>query len=173
MTDRAQIVATARTLLESEGPEAVTMRAIATELGIKAPSLYKHISNKAELEAALIGEGFAELAAAFEDAATGADHPAQAFGATYRSWALQHPHLYQLMTGGPLPRDLLPPGLETRTAAPVMAAAGGNHDRARAAWAFAHGMVALELANRFPPGADLGPAWQVGLDQLLPEAEQS
>jgi AcrR family transcriptional regulator len=171
MTDREQIVATARQLLETNGPEAVTMRAIATKLGIKAPSLYKHIRDKAELEAALITEGFTEQAEAFEKVVNNSPHPAQQFGATYRSWALRHPHLYQLMTGGPLPRDLLPAGLEDRAAAPLVAAARGDHDRARAAWAFAHGMVSLELADRFPPGSDLGPAWQLGLGQILPDTE--
>jgi AcrR family transcriptional regulator len=171
MTDQTEIVAAARRLLEADGPEALTMRAIATELGIKAPSLYKHIRDKAELEAALITDGFTEQAAAFEKALKNSGNPAQQFGTTYRNWALQHPHLYHLMTGRSLPRDLLPIGLEDRAAAPVVAAARGDHDRARAAWAFAHGMVVLELADRFPPGADLEPAWQLGLRQLLPETE--
>jgi hypothetical protein len=62
------------------------------------------------------------------------------------------------MTERPLPRDLLPDGLEARAAAPVLGAVG-DPDLARAAWAYAHGMVQLELAGRFPPGADLDPAW--------------
>ena len=168
MTDRAEIVATARGLLEANGHEALTMRAIATQLGIKAPSLYKHIRDKAELEAALIEQGFNELAEAFESATARHEHPAAEFVAAFRGWAPRHPHLYRLMTDGPLPRHLLPSGLEDRVAAPLVAAAGGDPDRARAAWAFAHGMVSLELADRFPPGADLDSAWGLGIDQLLP-----
>jgi hypothetical protein len=42
-------------------------------------------------------------------------------------------------------------------------AAGGDPDRARAAWAFAHGMTILELDGRFPPGADLDAAWAAGI----------
>jgi len=41
-----QIVATARLLLEREGPEALTMRRLGEELGIRAPSLYKHLTGK-------------------------------------------------------------------------------------------------------------------------------
>ncbi|HEY2665754.1 MAG TPA: TetR family transcriptional regulator, partial [Actinomycetota bacterium] len=41
-----QIVATARLLLEREGPEALTMRRLGEELGIRAPSLYKHLAGK-------------------------------------------------------------------------------------------------------------------------------
>ncbi|MEV0651222.1 WHG domain-containing protein [Phytomonospora sp. NPDC050363] len=35
---------------------------------------------------------------------------------------------------------------------------------ARAVWAFAHGMVVLELEDRFPPDADLDAAWRVGCE---------
>ena len=69
------------------------------------------------------------------------------------------------MNNGPLPRQHLPPGLEDRTAAPVLRVAGS---RARALWAFAHGMVMLELDHRFPPDADLDRAWQAGIAAFQP-----
>ena len=76
----------------------------------------------------------------------------------YRAWALAHPHLYRLMTDRPLARERLPAGLEVSAAAPLLAALG-DRDRARAAWAAAHGLAALELAGRFPAGADVDAAW--------------
>jgi hypothetical protein len=66
------------------------------------------------------------------------------------------------MHHGPLPRQLLPPGLEDRAAAPVLGVTG-SRARARALWAFAHGMVMLELDHRFPPDADLDAAWRAGI----------
>jgi hypothetical protein len=48
----------------------------------------------------------------------------------------------------------------------VVIAVGGDPDRARAAWAFAHGMTILELDGRFPTNADLDAAWAVGLDRF-------
>jgi AcrR family transcriptional regulator len=126
------VVAAGRRLLEEEGPEALTMRRLAERVGIRAPSLYKHLPDKAALAAA------------------------------YRRFALEHPHLYRLMNNGPLPREHLPPGLENRTAAPLLRAAG-SQARARAVWAFAHGMVLLELDQRFPPEADLDAAWHAGI----------
>ena len=68
-----------------------------------------------------------------------------------------------LMTSRPLPREHLPTGVEDRAAAPVLHAVG-NLPGARGFWAFAHGMVLLELAGRFPPGADLDAAWRSGVD---------
>lgn len=185
-----EVVAAGRRLLEEEGPEALTMRRLAERLGIRAPSLYKHLPDKAALEAAIIATGFEEAAAAFEaavegaaegggqgahggagtasdGAGTGAGRALPALAAAYRRFALAHPHLYRLMTNGPLPREHLPPGLEDRTAAPVLRAAG-SQARARAVWAFAHGMVMLELDHRFPADADLDAAWRAGIAAFQP-----
>ncbi len=166
----SQIVSAARALLEDGGPDAVTMRAIAERLGIRAPSLYKHIPDKADLETAIIADALAEMAAASAASIAGNPDPLAAVALTYRTWALGHPHLYRLMTANPLDRDRLPEGLEDRAAAPIVEACGGDADRARAAWAFAHGMVSLELAGRFPPGADLDAAWDAGIGAFRPVA---
>jgi len=165
---KAQIVDAARDLLEAGGPEAVTMRAIAEKLAIQAPSLYKHFPDKGALEAALVTAGFVEQAETF-GAASRSRKPLAALARAYRSWAVAHPHLYLLMTNRPLERDRLPEGVEAAAAAPILKACGGDQNRARAAWAFAHGMASLELANRFPPDADLDAAWRCGIDAFQPQ----
>lgn len=162
VTPRAQaIVSAARKLLEHEGPDALTMRRLGEAVGIRAPSLYKHFPDKAAVEIALIEAGFVEMAERFEAALAGGGSLA-ALAAAYRGFAREHPHLYRLMTAGPLPRERMRPGVEARTAAPIVQVTGGP-DLARAAWAFAHGMVILELDGRFPPEADLDAAWAAGL----------
>jgi AcrR family transcriptional regulator len=162
-----EVVAVARRLLEEEGPEALTMRRLAERVGIRAPSLYKHFPDKAAVEAAVIATGLEDAAAVFEAAVDGAADPLTALAAAYRRFALDHSHLYRLMNTGPLPRGHLPPGLEDRTAAPLLWVAG-TQARARAIWAFAHGMVMLELDQRFPPDADLDAAWQAGITAFHP-----
>jgi AcrR family transcriptional regulator len=156
-----EILDAARGLLAREGVEALTVGRLAHVLGIRPPSLYKHFAGKREIETILIAEGLEESARALE--AAGPDLGGVA--AAYRAFALANPQLYRLMTERPLPRDELPDGLEARAAAPVVAAMG-DPDAARAAWAFAHGMVQLEIAGRFPPGADLDPAWTAGIEAL-------
>lgn len=164
LTPRAREIATAaRNLLEESGPAALTLRTLADRIGIKAPSLYKHFPDKRALEAELAAQMLEESAAALEAAAAREPGSLRALGRAYRAWALEHPHLYTLATERPLPRDLLPPGLEHRAALPLLRACGGDPDRARAVWAFAHGMVSLEIHGRFPEGADLGAAWERGL----------
>ena len=164
LTPRArEIVAAARAILEEEGLDALTMRRIAERLGIRAPSLYKHFPDKESLEAAIISAAFEEQAGVFERAVGEGDDPLEALGAAYRRFALVHPHLYRLMTDRELRRDLLAPGVEERAGLTIYRAAGEDTDRARAAWAFAHGMAMLELTNRFPPGADIDAAWREGI----------
>ncbi len=168
LTPRAlEIVAAARALLTEQGRDALTMRAVAERIGIRAPSLYKHFEDKQALETALIAEGFAEQALSFERAATAVppERRLAALARAYRTFARAEPDLYRLMTDAPLRRDLLPEGLEARAARPLVEATGDG-DLARAAFAFAHGMVTLELAGRFPPDADLDAAWQRGIDAL-------
>jgi AcrR family transcriptional regulator len=160
-----EIVAAARDLLEKEGYDALSMRRLGERLGIRAPSLYKHFPDKRALETALIATGFEESAAAFEKAAA-AEEPLTALVAAYRAFAREHPHLYRLMTERPLDRSRLPVGLEERAAAPIVSAAGGDADLARAMWAFAHGMTILELNGRFPAHADLEAAWARGAEAL-------
>ncbi len=156
------IVAAARNILESEGAEGLTMRRLGEAVGIRAPSLYKHFPDKAAVEIALIEDGFEEIADRFEAVLRDGNGSLLALAAAYRDFARTHPHLYRLMTSGPLPRDRLRPGVEARAAAPILQVTG-DPDLARAAWAFAHGMVILELDARFPPEADLDAAWAAGL----------
>ena len=78
-------MAAGRQLLEEEGPEALTMRRLAERVGIRAPSLYKHLPDKAALEAAIIATGFEEAAASFEQAVEGVgEGPGE--GARRRAW---------------------------------------------------------------------------------------
>jgi AcrR family transcriptional regulator len=166
----AEIVAVARALLEDEGREGSTMRRIAARLGMRAPSLYKHFPDKGALEAAIISQAFAEQAGVFEAAVDGSADPLADLAAAYRRFAHAHPHLYRLMTDQELRRDLLAPGVEDRAGLPLFEAAGRDRDRARAIWAFAHGMTLLELTRRFPPDADIDAAWRAGIDAFRAQA---
>lgn len=163
-----EILDAALVILEAEGERALTMRRLAGGLGIKAPSLYKHFPSKEALEAGLIAIGFEQAARSFEEAIAAAASPLSpasplsALGGAYRGFAHYHPHLYRLMHDRPLRRDELPPDVEARAAAPLLAAAG-SLERARAAWAMAHGLVMLQLNGRFPPDADIDAAWAAGV----------
>jgi AcrR family transcriptional regulator len=156
---RGEVVDAAERILEREGPDAVTMRRLAEELGVQAPSLYKHITGKAEIQAALQQHALERLGAVLAEASA----DLATLAAAYRRWALEHPRLYELSARHPLDRPALGSGVESAASAPLLKITGGNIAAARAVWGFAHGLVDLELANRFPADADLDAAWEHGI----------
>ena len=67
-TNPESILNAALEMLERDGPEALSMRNLATVLEMKAPSLYRHYPDKAALETALKMRGAELLQAALEKA---------------------------------------------------------------------------------------------------------
>jgi AcrR family transcriptional regulator len=161
---RDEILDVAVAVLEDEGPDALTMRELAARMGIRAPSLYKHVRDKDDIVAGVQEKALIDMARHLASAGPGLGALADA----YRSWARAHPRLYELATRRPLARDRIAPGVESAAAAPIVAAAGGDEHLARALWALAHGLVDLELSDRFPPGADLDATWRTALAGFEP-----
>jgi AcrR family transcriptional regulator len=159
----AQAVAAARQILEVEGADALTMRRLADEMGIQAPSLYKHFSSKADLELLLIEDALFDVGDATHRALHDAGHNSTVLSllVTYRAFSLSHPNLYRLATAGPLVRQRLPQGLEEWAGNPWFVVTG-DASLAQALWSLAHGLVILELDDRYPPGSDLDGTWRAG-----------
>jgi AcrR family transcriptional regulator len=159
-----QIVDVARRLLDSEGPDGLTMRRLADEVGIRAPSLYNHFPDKAALESALIEEAMVEMGTALDGAVENPkEAPVHSLLGAYRRTAVAEPHLYRLATSGRLARDTLPVGLEEWAGSRFFAVTGDPH-RSQALWSMAHGMVILEIDGRYPPDSDLDLTWRAAAD---------
>jgi AcrR family transcriptional regulator len=168
-TRRTQIVAAARRLLEEEGPDALSMRNVAAEIGIRAPSLYEHVADKRALESAIIAAGLHEQGEALREAvaADGGADPLTAIAQCWRGWARDHPHVYALIYARDLDRsDDAVAAAEQYAGAPLREICGGDLVTARVIWAYAHGMVNLELTDRFPPATEVEALWIRGLDAL-------
>lgn len=164
-TPRArQIIDTARGLLEAVGPNGLTMRRLADELGIRAPSLYKHINGRPALELALVETGLDESGLALHVAVerSNGDPVTDLLGA-YRAMGLANPELYRLITANSYPRSELLPGLEAWAGEPFYLAVGEPY-LAQALWSFAHGTLILELDRRFLDGSNLDRTWHAGTD---------
>jgi AcrR family transcriptional regulator len=168
-TRRQQIVEAARRLLEEQGPAALSMRNVAAEIGIRAPSLYEHVTDKRALESAIIADALNEQAiaqTAFLESYEG-DDPLMGVATNYREWAQAHPHLYQLIFARDLDRsDPAVAEAELAAAVPLRSLTGGDVSASRAIWSFAHGMVSFELAHRFPPDTDVDELWRRGIEAL-------
>jgi AcrR family transcriptional regulator len=155
------IVAAALRILISEGPAAVTMRRVAAELGIQAPSLYKHVTDKSVVEGLLQQHAMAEFGVALR---AGGRAPRDV-AAAYRSWALRNPHLYEFAVRRPMRRDAIG-ATEQFAAEPLIEAVGGDQNRALALLGLAHGLVDLELSDHFPHGTDIDAIWRAGVDAM-------
>lgn len=68
-----EIKETARRILVAEGPEGLSLRAIAREMGMTAPALYRYFPSREDLIGALIADLYDELTATLSTAATAAE----------------------------------------------------------------------------------------------------
>jgi AcrR family transcriptional regulator len=149
-------------MLEEKGLEALTMRNLADRLHLKAPSLDKHVENRDEIIAHLQTSGIQS----FGEALSSAGKSRRAKALAYRSWATDHPHLYEVSFRIPLLRERLPQGLEDGVTKMVISITGRDHEHARAVWALMHGLVDLEIVGRFPANANLDKTWSRAIEML-------
>ena len=145
---RDRVLDDARRIAEAEGWDAVTIRRLATELGVTQPVLYTAFGKRQDIVDAVALRGFAELAAALD----GGD-PA----AVYLGFARAHPATYEAMF-------LMPSGLRfaaadvpapMREAFTALGRALGVADDARTeiGWSLLHGVASLDRAGRLSEGA--------------------
>jgi AcrR family transcriptional regulator len=106
-----EIRQTARAILVAHGADAVSLRAIARQMGMTAPALYRYFNSHEDLIHHVIADIFTELSdgiiAAIEvaGAASGGDVSEKLVAAcrAFRGWALAHKTEFALIFGSPLP----------------------------------------------------------------------
>ena len=97
---RRALIDAARRLLESEGPSALSLRAVAREAGVSPAAPYYHFKDKGELLDAVAGEGWMMLDQAIVAAKASAPsiHAAMTeIGVAYVCFATNNPALYRVM----------------------------------------------------------------------------
>ena len=155
---REIIVSAALTFLDREGWDALTINALATQLGTKGPSLYNHVHSLEDLRRTVrirviddiimmlnrVGEGRAR------------DDAVLVMASAYRSYAHHHPGRYSAFTRMPLGGGDDPEyTAATRAAATpviaVLSSYGLNLEQAFYAalefWSAMHGFVLLEMTG--------------------------
>jgi AcrR family transcriptional regulator len=162
---RRLITATARSLAESEGWDAVTTRRLSTEIEYSQPVLYKHFDSMEDIVEAVALEGFGELAETLH-AARGRSTPGNEVGrvaAAYSGFAAGNPALYDAMFtrstrlhfgSGEIPAPPAAAFRELREAVAAVADAGDVETRTEVLWAALHGLAMLGRSDRLRPGHD-------------------
>ncbi|PRC43936.1 TetR family transcriptional regulator, partial [Mycobacterium sp. ITM-2017-0098] len=152
---RRLIIATARTVAEAEGWDAVTTRRLSTEIEYSQPVLYKHFTGMGDIADAVAVDGFGELAeairAARSDIGTAGDGLTRIAHA-YLDFARDNPAVYDAMftraTSLRFAADDTPPELtaaftELRVAVGVIAERRDADALTEMFWAALHGLATL------------------------------
>lgn len=163
-TSRSAIVAAGRDILESGGQDGLTMQSIAKRVGVRAPSLYKHVRDRAALLVA-VGEATIDELIVRIDATDGS---LEEVVRTYRGYAKERPEAFRLTMASPFaPTEAL-----QRAAAPILHASRqlvGERDAldaARLVTAWATGFIQMELAYAFRLGGDVDQAFEYGIARM-------
>ena len=155
---RDSIVNAALTFLDREGWDALTINALATQLGTKGPSLYNHVDSLQDLRRTVRMRVVEDIIDMLNTVGQGRvrDDAVMAMASAYRSYAHHHPGRYSAFTRMPLSGGDDAEFTEaTRAAAgPVIAVLASygldGEDAFYAAlefWSAMHGFVLLEMTG--------------------------
>jgi AcrR family transcriptional regulator len=166
---RERLCAAAERLFAEQGPDAVTMRQLAAELGVSPMTPYRYFQDKNDILAAVRTQGFNRFAEALERARDGAKSPrakGAAVGEAYINFAFDHPHTYRLMFDLNQPDEADYPELVKAAQRALATMTGYVTDQVDASllegdpkqigrmfWASTHGAIVLEMAGKLPKGA--------------------
>ncbi|MFC9652721.1 TetR/AcrR family transcriptional regulator [Streptomyces sp. NPDC056937] len=162
-TSLSQIVAAGRELLETGGQQGLTMQSVANRVGVRAPSLYKHVDNRDALLAAVAEATVADMTTHLE----AADGTLEDLAHCYRRHALKWPEGFRLMHSPHAPPEAL-----ARLAGPVLRIAGelvGEQEALEAArmlTAWVTGFIEMEINGAFRLGGDIDRAFEYGLSGM-------
>ena len=155
------ILAAALDLMETHGPDALSVRQIAAAAGVAPMGVYNHFSSKSGVVEALFVQGFERLGEAMRTLVT-IDDPEEALleaGRVYRQLALRHPLVYRVMFLQAVPgfepsdaaKEVACGAFEGLVAAVQRAMKAGVVAKddpelvAQVLWSAIHGWVSLEL----------------------------
>lgn len=170
---RDRLCQAAERLFAEQGPEAVTMRQLAADLGCSPMTPYRYFKDKDEILAAVRAAAFDRFsdtleAAFYKGSAADPQARSEGVGRAYVHFALTEPHAYRLMF------DLMQPGEEaypdlvratTRARATMTDHLQGLVDEDRSEgranilghiyWSAIHGVLMLHLADKLGPGIEI------------------
>ncbi|PZS36670.1 MAG: TetR family transcriptional regulator [Pseudonocardiales bacterium] len=177
---RAAIIAAAGALLESGGPDAVTLRSVGAAAGVSRSAAYRHYVDKADLLRVLAAQTLTELAARIRSAAEGGGRHSRLHRgcSAYLAHALEQPHHYQLIFGD-TPIDQPDQELESAADDAMLAirelveraqtegelGTGPARELATVVWVLLHGLAQLQITKHLHEPRTID--GDTGLDGLL------
>jgi AcrR family transcriptional regulator len=166
---RDSVIETAAIMADEVGLGSLTLAALAERLGVKQPSLYKHIDSLAGLHRSVSLLAKRELGEAISRAAVGRSGAEAIFAMShaYRDWAILHPGRYDVTQNPPAPGDVEDETTMVDTIqviTDVLAAyrldGDDSIDAIRAFRSILHGFISLETSGGFALKADINRSFE-------------
>jgi AcrR family transcriptional regulator len=174
-----RVVEEAELLADEQGLANLSFAALAERLGVKVPSLYKHVTSLDAVRQAVSVRARAHLADTLASAAVGLsrERALSAIAHAYRDWAAAHPGRYETTLRAAVPTDAADVEASERAVRVIGAALSGYDlspeaaiDATRMLRASLHGYVSLEAAGGYMMPNDLGTSFDAmvaALDRAL------
>jgi AcrR family transcriptional regulator len=161
---RRALIQAAERVLERDGPQALSLRAVAREAGVSPAAPYHHFKDKSDLLLAIAEAGFVGLGEAIRIAVETDDaQKMTTIGVAYVKFARDNPALYRVMYDCSRNQDSMPEktheaggGFEMVTQAMINAGVDPNDEVGLklwciAAWCSAHGVAEMVGFAQFKP----------------------
>lgn len=172
--DRHMVVAAAEALVDHRGPAALTMTALAADLGVRASSLYNHIPNLEALRGELQNDTMRELGVRLRNEAMGrsGESGLRALAHALRDFAAAHPGRYSLAMSAPHDSEAFRhASADAMAAFAAIIASYGIDDISLefqvSAFAALHGVVVLDGAGFLRGALDGDRVFETVLDQVV------
>ncbi len=181
------ITAAGGDILDTSGLPGLTMQAVAQAVGVKPPSLYKHVADRdalvglvadaaaTDLAAHLAGHGYSAGPAGHGYSAGLAEHGELAgLARSLRAWATAHPERFRLVfSGHGSPEVAAAAGAPLLKAARDLVGPADKLSAARLLTAWATGFISMELAGAFQLGGNVDEAFEYGIGRLTAAMHES
>ena len=176
----ASVTTAGAELADESGLGELTMGLLAERLGVKTPSLYKHVDGLPGLRRGLTLRAKASLGAALAQATIGRSRAdaIRSLALAYRRWALEHPMQYPLTVPVAADDDEADRAASTAAVEVIYAVLGGYDlvgddavDATRFLRATVHGFVSLESAGSFKLERDLERSYAALVESVVTALE--
>lgn len=163
----ARIVEIGNRMLDAEGAEALSLRAIARELGIVSSAVYRYVTTRDELLTILIADAFTSIAEAV-DSALERDRSVTTLGLAMLAWSRRFPRRWALIYGTPIasyaaPREVtVEPGTRVMATLVTLVSEAGVADAADVGAAGASGSGAARAGAPGARASDIADASRAG-----------
>ena len=171
-----RVVVEAERIADEVGLSRLTLAALADSLGVRQPSLYKHIDGMDALQRSIAVRAKTELGEVLGRAAVGkaGDDAIRALSTAYRRWALEHPGRYSATVRAPEPGDTDDEAASASVVGVVFDVLAGYDlhgvdaiDATRALRSTLHGFIALESSGGFGLPVDVDRSFERLVDGLI------